>query len=93
MFKVVEEPTPALKELGEVYDNLADYYETQANAYCYWLTNEPPTPDVEVVTPAPQPSVAVETANGKSARGRSKARPATNLASRGHVNGPSPNDR
>ncbi len=62
LFKVVEEPTPELRELAEVYDNLADWYETQPVPYCFWLTGEPPEQPEAPKTPA----VAAPTSNGNT---------------------------
>jgi hypothetical protein len=89
LFQVVDEPTAELRELADVYDTLADYYEVHTSAYCFWLRKEPP----EQPTAAPEVQPAPMAPNGKpTARARSKLRP-VNLAQRGNTSGPSPNNR
>jgi hypothetical protein len=43
LFEKVEEPTPELSKLYQLYERIADYYSRQPSAnYVYWLSDEPP---------------------------------------------------
>jgi hypothetical protein len=42
IFEKVEEPSEELRRLAEVYERIADYYETHTTPFCFFLSDPMP---------------------------------------------------